>query len=203
MPFFANNPLNNAGVTPSVMTPVSRAASAPIGLDPLFGRPQWTYVNIQRSPVTGPSPRLAQGTGRTGDPALPGNSVQLPGYLSDNAYFPIMDEYAPVHQEDNTLRIPRGINTGDNGRQVVSTYEPHDFTPAQRFFNQHRSASNWQVMSFPPGVRNLLAWQQAAKYNLATVVQQARPLPSSNYFLGYQIDPSIQANIGQSTLGSL
>jgi hypothetical protein len=199
--FFAHNPLNSASSVPATSLPVARAASAPIGLDPLFGRPKWTYVNILKSPVFGPDPRLAKGTGRTGDPALPGNSPQLPGYLSDTAYFPSLDDYAPVHEENNALKVPKSIGTGDDGRQLVGTYVPHDFTPAQRFFQQNRSAYNWQVQSFPPNTRNLLYYQQVQKYNLASVVQQARPLGPNNYFLGYQVDPAIQAAIGQTGNG--
>lgn len=202
MPFMTTNPLNNTGPVSTAMTRVNSTAG-PTGNNPMFGRPSWTYVQTLQSPVSGPSPRLAQGTGRTGDPALPGNSVQLPGYLSDNAYFPTMDEYAPEHREDNHITIPKAIPAGSNGRETVGTYEPHDFTPANRFFTQYRSASNWQVMSFPPSPRQLLSYQQVQKYNLASYVQQARPLPANNYFLGYQIDPSIAAQIGQTSNGGL
>src|SRR5260221_9157151 len=56
--------------------------------NPMFGRPAWTYVQTMAGPVRGPQPRLAKGSGRTGDPSLPGNAASLPGYLSDNQYEP-------------------------------------------------------------------------------------------------------------------
>lgn len=169
--------------------------------NPLFGRPIWSYVNIQRGPVRGPQPRLAQGTGRTGDPALPGNAAMLPGYLSENDYRPVEFDYSPSFSANFLFRPPRSIKTGDNGRSIVGTYEPHDFTPGQRFLNHMRRAENWQDMSYPPSYRNLLAWQQAARYAIQSYTLSARPLASANYFLGYQIQPEVAQAIGQSTLG--
>lgn len=197
MPFFAHNPLT-LFKKPAVenITPAPQAATNPIGLNPMFGRPNWTFVNIQKAPVTGPDPRLAIGSGKTGNNALPGNDAQLPGYMSDTQYFPTMNDYSPWHQESNKIAIPKTIDHGENGRELVGTYEPHDFIPAQRFFMQNRSAHAWQQQSFPPDNRNLLTWQQAQKYNLRTIVEQARPLASNNYFLGYQADPAVVGSIG-------
>jgi hypothetical protein len=172
-----------------------------IGTDPLFGRPTWSYVGIMAGPVRGPQPKLAQGSGRTGDPSLPGNAVQLPGYLSDNAYFPTLFPYDPVNQPAFQRRLPRTINTGDNGRSLVGTYEPHDVTIGQRFLPQIRQAPNWQVMEYPPNFRNLLAWQQVQRYRVNSFTLSARPLSPNDYFLGYQVNPDVAQNIGQSTLG--
>jgi hypothetical protein len=206
MPFFqkarsllTSNPLNNVPATPQSGLPVTQAASDPIGLNPLFGRPNWTYVTTVPTPVTGPSPRLAVGTGRTGDPALPGNSAQLPGYLSDQQYFPSVGEYAPVYQERFTLPIPKQVGNGENGRQMVSTYEPHAFTPGTRMFNQYRSATNWQEQAFPPSGRELLSYQMVQKYQVQNSIARARPLAQNNYFLGYQLDPSIAGEIGNGS----
>lgn len=198
--FVAHNPLNRTGPRPTIQNRLPAGVSNPVGLNPMFGRPQWSYVNLQKSPVAGPDPRLAVGTGHSAmGNVLPGNAAQLPGYLTDTEYFPDMFDYSPVHRESNKITIPKTIDRGSNGRELVNTYEPHDFIPAQRFFNQNRSTLNWQVMSFPPNNRNLLAYQQAQRYNLHNVVAQARPLPSNSYFLGYQLDPSIAAKIGGQT----
>lgn len=201
MPFYTSNPLIVSNPQPVRST--LAGTSNPGGYDPLFGRPNWTYVNLLKAPVSGPDPRLAVGTGNSGGTALPGNAAQLPGYLADNAYFPDVFDYSPLAQESNTLPIPKSIHTGNNGRELVGSYEPHDFTPATRFFMQNRSAYNWQVMSYPPSPRQLLRYQLARVYNLQNTVAAARPLPSNNYFLGYQIDPSIQAKIGNSGNGGL
>jgi hypothetical protein len=169
--------------------------------NPMFGRPIWTYVNVMAGPVRGPQPRLAKGSQATGNPSLPGNAAMLPGYLSDNQYFPVTFAYDPVNKPAFTGTIPRTINTGTDGRSMVGTYKPHDFTPANRFNHHMRQAANWQVMEYPPDFRNLLQWQQVRKYRTQSFTLSPRPLDSSNYFLGYQINPQIAAQIGQGTMG--
>lgn len=171
--------------------------------NPLIGRPAWTYVSVMAGPVRGPQPRLAQGTGTTGNHSAAGKQSALPAYMSDNEYLPSLDSYAPPDRRDKLMFIPRTINTGSNGRELVGTYEPHDSTPGQRFIHQMRSAANWQRVEFPPDYRQLLAWQQVMKYRVQVYTQAARPLDSSNYFLGYQVDPQVAATIGSSNLGSL
>src|SRR5215469_11631106 len=95
-----------------------------IAANPLFGRPQWSYVDVQRGPVRGPQPRLAQGTGRTAaSHAPPGNAATLPGYLTDQEYEPSAFDYGPSDRESFLARIPPTINVGDNGRSIVGTYE--------------------------------------------------------------------------------
>lgn len=173
----------------------------PIASNPMFGRPIWTYTRVQPGPVRGPQPRLARGSGRTGDPALPGNSSQYPGYLSDNEYLPTLFPYDPVNQPTFQKKIPRTIGTGDDGEVVLGTYRAHDFTPGQRFLGHTRQAANWQVMEYPPDFRNLLAYQQVARYRVMSYTLQARPLQANDYFLGYQVNPQIQAMIGQTNLG--
>lgn len=169
--------------------------------NPMFGRPLWTYVQTMAGPVRGPQPRLAQGSGHTGDTSLPGNAPQLPGYLADTEYFPSTFAYDPVYQPGFTAHIPRTIGMGTDGREIVGTYQAHDFTPGQRFNHHNRQAANWQVMEYPPDFRNLLSWQQVQKYRVQSFTLSPRPLDSSNYFLGYQINPQIAAAIGQGTLG--
>jgi hypothetical protein len=183
--------------------PLPTAAQNPITTNPMFGRPGWTYISIQQGPVRGPQPRLARGSGRTGDPSLPGNAAMLPGYLSDNEYLPTLFTYDPVDKPGRLLRPPKTINVGTDGRDEVGTYKPHDFTPGQRFLHHMRQAANWQVMEFPPNYRQLLQWQQVRKYQINSFTLQARPLAASDYFLGYQINPQVAAAIGQSTFGNL
>lgn len=191
----------------------------------------WSYVDIIRGPARGPQPRLAQGTGRTGKPSAPGTGPQLPSYVSDNSYRPNPFTYQPpgnrpfrfvgphtVHTETGSAGqlgsffglaqgetfeqgVPRTISTGNNGRELVGTYEPHDFTPGQRFLGQMRSAPNWQVQAYPPDYRNTIQYQQVMKYRVNSVTLSARPLTSNNYFLGYQVQSEIQQQIGQNTLG--
>jgi hypothetical protein len=185
-------------VTPSKETLTPGAAS----VSPLFGRPPWSYSNIQQGPVRGPNPRLSWGSGLTGDHSGPGNASSLPGYVSEAAYFPSTFSYDPVDNPNFTRHIPRSIGQGDDGLHALNpTYKAHDNTQADRFFHQNRQAASWQVYEYPPDYRQLLQYQQVQKYRTQSFTLSPRPLDSSNYFLGYQINPQIAAQIGQGTLG--
>lgn len=198
------NPLNaiTRGVPVGSLPPGQNAAS-PLASNPLFGRPMWTYVNVVRGPARGPQPRLAVGSGPTGGAGKPGTQSQLPGYLTDNEYFPSEFDNQPAARESFLLRVPKTIGVGQDGRDMVSTYTPHDFTPAQHFFSQMRRAANWQVMAFPADYRNLLAYQQVMRYTVQARTRSAKPLTQDNYFLGYTINPQVQAAIGANALGYL
>lgn len=163
----------------------------------------WAYTTIQAGPVRGPQPRLAQGSGHTGGTALPGNAPQLPGYLADNEYFPNVFEYQNKRQEEFIKRIPRTIGTGNDGVELVGTYRAHDWTPADRQLQITRSSEAWQVMEYPPDVRNLLAWQQVMRYRVNSLTLSPRVLDQSQYFLGYQVSSSVAGDIGQTGLGSM
>lgn len=169
--------------------------------NPLFGRKSWSYVTVIRGPVRGPQPRLAQGTGQTGKKAATGTGAQLPSYVSDNSYRPSPFSYMPSRVDAFTANIPRSISTGNDGREMVGTYQPHDFIPAQRFFHQMRSVPNWQVQAFPESYRNIIQHQQAMIYRPQSHTISARILSRSNYFLGYQIQEEVQGQVGQNTLG--
>lgn len=196
---FAQTPVPVGNVS---QYPAGNVASQAMGaMNPMFGRPIWTYTSVVSSPLAGPSPRLARGTGRTGGNPGPGQNALLPAYLTDNEYFPTEFAYQPGYIPSYRSNIPRTINAGDDGISVLGTYRAHDFTPADRFFHQNRQAPTWQVQEFPPNHRNLLAWQQVQKYRVASVTRQARVLDSSNYFLGYQVSKALIGQIGQTTLG--
>ena len=171
--------------------------------NPLFGRPIWTYTRVVQGPARGPQPKLAQGSGRTGEPASPGQASPLPGFLSSNEYRPVTFEYQPLNNPVFSARVPRSIAAGTNGRDIVGTYNPHEYHSADRFLHQLRSAAEWQQLAFPPTYRNLLAWQQVQRYRVQSYARSAQLLPQSNYFLGYQVSPQVQANIGQNTYGQL
>src|SRR6266702_7146267 len=121
--------------------------------------------------------------------------------LVDNEYFPTLNAYDSVNQPKFSRNLPKSIADGTNGREMVGTYQPHDFTPGTRQLNHLRQAAAWQVQEFPPDFRNLLSWQQVQKYRVLSMTAQARPLSSADYFLGYQINPDISAKIGQTTMG--
>jgi hypothetical protein len=178
------------------------SASNPWIANPLFGRPIWTYTKVAQGPVRGPQPKLAIGSGRTAKgKSSPGTQSSLPGFVVEPDYKPTEFAYAPSLRNDFLERIPKTIHTGSNGRELVGTYQPHDFVPADRFLHQMRRATNWQVQEYPPNYRNLQAWQQVQKYRVQSYTLSARPLSQSNYFLGYQIDPQVAQNIGQTNLG--
>lgn len=170
---------------------MTNAVTQAIQANPLFGRPPtYTRTDVVRAPIRGPQPRLAKGTGRTGQPSFPGTQATLGGYVSDNAYYPTTFTYDPIENPIRTKRIAATIplpGTDDGLHALNPTYRAHDFSTGNRFNHQMRSAYNWQVMEFPPDFRNLLAFQLVRKYLLDTVTIQARPLAQSNYFLGYNV----------------
>lgn len=182
-----------------------------IRANPLFGRPApYTRTDVVRSPVRGPQPRLAQGTGRTGAAAFPGTQAGLPAYVSDYEYFPTVFTYDPVENPNRQKRIAATLATPgtDDGLHALNpTYRAHDFSMGGRFNHQMRSAYNWQVQEFPVNFRNLLGFQYVRKYLLDSITLQARPLSQSNYFLGYQVQPRDAQKLGlmgggMGTLGS-
>jgi len=109
--------------------------------------------------------------------------------------------YRPGSGDTFEKLIPRTIASGENGRELVGTYEPHDLMIGQRFNHQMRQATNWQLMAYPPTFRNTIQWQQVQKYRVKSATVSAQPLKANAYFLGYQVQPEIQSQIGQSSLG--
>lgn len=177
-----------------------------LAANPLFGRPIWSYININRGPVAGPQPRLAKGSGRTGKPGYPGAGTQLPGYMSDNEYTPTVFTYDPVENPIRQKRLHPSLpvpGKDDGLRALNPPTLAHQVAIGNRFNHQMRSSYNWQTMEFPVNFRNLLSYQLARKYAVNSLVQQARPLPQSNYFFGYQVNPQQIDRYNQSTLGVL
>jgi hypothetical protein len=127
----------------------------------------------------------------------------LPGYLTDNEYFPVLNTYDTNYEPSFQLYPPKTIKTGNDGFELVGTYRAHDFVPGQRQLSHMRQADYYQVVQYPPNVRNLLAWQQVQKYRVNSLTLQARPLDQSQYFLGYMVNPQVQGVMGQTTLGSM
>jgi hypothetical protein len=123
--------------------------------------------------------------------------------MVEQDYEPVGMDYAPYTDEEHRIPLPRKPVGAEDGIEILGTYRSHDFTPADRFFTQQRSAAMWEVMSFGPNFRNLLSRKQVEKYNIQSRTISARPLPQNNYFLGYVQNPEIAADIGASTLGSM
>lgn len=197
----AHSPFNMPSYTQPGSPPFGSGKQNPLSTNPLFGRPQWSYMDAVDSPRRGPMPRLSMGTGRTTNPALPGTAAALPGYVNTPDYTPNVPDYQPANKQQFQANLPRSILTGNDGCELVGTYRAHDFTPGQRFLGIIRSAPNWQIMQNSPDYRSLLAWQQVMKYRVNSVTRSARPLDSSMYFLGYQTNPQVAAPIGQTALG--
>ncbi|HET7639371.1 MAG TPA: hypothetical protein VFK47_11595 [Ktedonobacteraceae bacterium] len=160
------------------------------------------YQPIQRGPVMGPSARLSVGSGQTGVAAQPGFQSELPGYVSEQITVGgNLAGYQPGTQENYTLHIPLEIPYADNGRDLVGTYQPHDTVVAHRFFNQNRSAANWQEQQFPLNFRDLLMYQLVLKYQIQSFINESAPLDPQDYFLGYVTTTPIASEIGGSGYG--
>lgn len=175
--------------------------------NPLFGRPGTTnYSPRVSSPQQGPLPKMSLGSGQTGQAADRSTAgFVAPGHLA------VVEDYEPVGLDNEPQSVdtftrpnvpPKTIGVGTNGRELVGTYDPHDFTPAQRFIQQWRSAKLWQSPIFGPSWRNLLVWQQVAKYNLYNQLAQSRPVSQSDYFAGYTTSDSVAATLQGSGMGA-
>lgn len=160
----------------------------------------------------GPIPKLSSGSGLTGTGnrdnralgfAPAGYATQQYMPVTQFDYMPPLDESFDIGISEKTpyAGLPKSIAVGTDGREMVGTYQPHDFTPAAHFFKQGRSGGNWQDMSFGPDYRQLLDQQQVARYNLYNQVALARPLSPNAYFLGYQTQASVSQMIGGTAQG--
>lgn len=183
-----------------------QAPTQGVAANPLFGRPIWTYLSVNTAPVRGPQPRLARGTGRTGKTGYPGTGNQLPAYMADNEYTPTTFTYDPVENPIRQKRLHPSLPVPGKDDGLHALNPPtlaHQVAIGNRFNHQMRSSWNWQTMEFPVNFRNLLSYQLARKYRVESLTIQARPLPASSYFLGYQVNPQNIDRYNQSTLGSL
>lgn len=168
-------------------------------LTPSITRSNWVYLNMLPPVQGGPTPHLAQGTGRTGRPDSRNTGFVPGGYLARSDYSPSPMDYTPRTRVRFLQRIPKTISQGIDGLAAMNpTYRAHDFTMASYMPEMSRSAANWQVMSFAANSRNLLARQQVAKYNIYNQIATARPLSGSNFFLGYQVNPQVASPYGGS-----
>ena len=177
-----------------------------IQANPLFGRPIWSYLDVNRFPVRGPQPRLATGSNKYRQDAHPGTHATLPAYVADNEYYPSVFTYDPIENPVRQKAIPATLplpGTDDGLHALNPTQRAHEFSMGDRFNHQMRSTWNWQVMEFPVNFRNLLAFQMVRKYRVNNLIQQARPLARSNYFLGYQVNPETIDGYSQSTIGNM
>lgn len=182
--------------------PVPSGTGGGSGIGVLFGRPGFEYMPSTPAPRGGPTPKLSVGTGLTGRPddrsRGPSGVLSLTGYSQDEPYVPAGGmEYSPPTDEQWMRRVPRGIGFGDDGLLALNpTYRAHEAGTADRQNNMYRSSGPWQDMTFGPSSRELLARQQAMRYNLYNQTTMARPLSPSDYFLGYQTPPMVAAQIG-------
>jgi hypothetical protein len=159
------------------------------------------YTSVMTSPRIGPQARLSYGSGATGGRDVRADGTQYGGFLAENDYQPAPMDYAPGTSGNYLARIPASVGIGDNGRSVVGTYQPHDFTIAQYMQYNRRSSANWQDMTYPANWRNLVGAQQVSKYNLYNQVGLSRPLAQNDYFLGYQMQLSDARGLGQVGMG--
>ena len=180
--------------------------SAPESVQNLYNQ-IWSYSRNLRGYDLGPTPKLNQGTGRTGAPAQSGYAAMLPAYVSkQEGYQPQGLEYQESHVDNNeefNFKYPRSINVGVDGIALLGTYRAHDFTVADRFSNHFRHDFNWQQMAYPATFTKLIDRQQVQQYQLRKLTKPSLPLTQNNYFLGYYQDMSVARMVGGSNLGQL
>lgn len=159
--------------------------------------PRSNFQNAANPQMPGPVSKLGYGSGRTGNSPLPGSQTIIPGYSQVYYYQPSLFGYYPKYRRNFQFLPPRETpESGGNGRDLVSTIEPHDFTPAQRQFSHMRRAANWQVQEYPPDFRNLLEALKVERFRTESRTVAARPLLSTDFFLGYQVNPATAQSLG-------
>ena len=172
-------------------------------VNPLFGRPGFSYTPHQPHQRLGPSAKLAPGTGLTGVPQSRSEGFIPSAYAGEQFldvnqydYMPATDPtVGPGHEIKAFDTLPRSIGVGDDGISMLGTYRAHDFVIPSRFFQQGRSAAYWQDQSFGPEYRYLIPAQQVARYNLYTDIALARQLSPNAYFLPYQTQPAVASQV--------
>src|SRR5882672_4983995 len=91
----AHSILNNITTAHQRVPSAQPSAQNVIATNPMFGRPLWTYAQPVEAPRRGPVPRLANGTGSSGQQAQGGNNANLPGYVSEPNYHLTIQDYQP------------------------------------------------------------------------------------------------------------
>lgn len=152
----------------------------------------------------GPVPKLApgnQGSG-LGRPVMTGYQMasEYPGFT------PM--ENAPDTEPNNRIEIPRMAPVPwMTGRALGPSYNPHDFAPATRQFNQNRSSVPWAQASFPPQSRPLTPSQQAVLIRRPAMVAR-RQIPAGQpnpglYTFGYPTQVAVAARLGGGPIAVL
>jgi len=163
--------------------------------------PRSNYQTSSNPQVFGPVSKLGYGTGRTGKSSPKGLQALLPGYASVYEYFPSLFGYYPKFRRNYNLDVPKSINTGNDGIELVGTYRAHDFVIGQRFFSHMRRAPYWQIQEYPPDFRNLLEALKVERFRTESRVIMAKPINTQNYFLGYVTNPTTAHRLGTSATG--
>lgn len=173
----------------------------------LFGRPGYTYTATVVPPQSGPTPKQSYGSGLTGAPQSRQRQFAAGGFIEAvEDYQPMGFSQQPAGDDTNMRMLPVSIGVGTDGNKELNpTYNPHDFTPAERFLGALRAARTWLEPTFGPGWRSLLQQQLVKRYNLYNQIAMSRPLQNSDYFLGYQttIDTAGSLGIQGGPMGSL
>lgn len=174
------------------------------------GQPLGTGINaptvVPPSLRLGPVPKLAAGSGYTGAKPASGQAgtLAMAGYVSEEpTYEPVGFEYQPPYNPVWTIPIPRSFPYADPSQLFAPTYRSHDFAPAQRFFNQARSAMNWQQTDYPVPARMLTPHQNPAIYNFYNAIALARPLDQNSFFIAPYTNPAVAPTLGSFTMKPL
>lgn len=201
------NPRTGRGV--AALSPDTAAIGAP---SPYAVYPQFTQPLTPATPGAIPPKRLGTvgklAAGKMGHGQRPALGM-LPmaggqsGALITNTY-PVL-ENAPATVANFRLQIPQNTPSAPGavrtGRALAPTYRAKDFAPAQRFFNQARSARPWAQSQYPPtpGGRPLVPSVQPQTLARMTMIRRQIPAAQVNsalYAAGYPTRASVASRLG-------
>jgi hypothetical protein len=144
----------------------------------------------------GTVPKLAPGRQGSGLGVPVGAGFQQLVYTG----FTPMESSPALESNYRAITIPNGnIVPWMPGQMLRPTYRAHDFAPAQRFFNQARSAPMWSQAHFSPKQRPLIPpVQMYLLRNPSNVVRRMVPSAQRNiglYTIGYPTRASVAAGL--------
>lgn len=146
------------------------------------------------------NPKLSLGSGHTGSGV---NYTHASPGTASTIYQPHGGlDYAPRLRHNRVIRVPSGLGGYDDGATLIGyhTHTPGKIVQGIHFVAHQRSDAEWQQYTYPPNRRDLIYMQAPQKYTIGNSLVLARPFDPSNYFLGYQAQPtSVTQPSGSST----
>lgn len=184
-----------AGSDPDRPAPKNAPAASPVMSAAVPPAMPFAIRTAPRSRM-GTVPKLAPGRQGSGLGVPVGAGFQQLQYTG----FTPLESSPALESSFSAIAIPNGnVVPWTPGLAVGPSYRAHDFAPAQRFFNQTRSAPMWGQAHFSPKQRPLIPpVQMNLLRNPSNVTRRMVPAAQQNvalYTIGYPTRASVAAGL--------